>query len=151
MSAPTRRPPPAREAPSLDAAAVARRTQRASPGAVGRAAEEGAARWLAAQGYEILARNHRTRRGEVDLVCREAGVLAFVEVRSRSRLDYGSPAGSVDRAKARRVVAAATDWALRHGGLGQDMRFDVVAADLSGREPRFLLIRGAFDAEGEPR
>jgi len=72
-----------------------------------------------------------------------------VEVRSRSRLDYGSPAASVTVAKARRVIAAATDWALRHGGLDQPMRFDVVAVDLSGGAPSFQLYRNAFDAEGK--
>ena len=118
--------------------------------ALGQAAEEFAARWLVEQGYRVLARNHTTRRGEVDLVCREASTLCFVEVRSRSRRDFGSPAASVDVRKARRVVAAATDWALRHGGLEQSMRFDVVGVDLSDGTPRFVLIRGAFDAEGVP-
>jgi putative endonuclease len=117
----------------------------------GRAAEEAAAAWLEARGYRVLARNHATRRGEVDLVCREGGVLCFVEVRSRSRRDYGSPAASITFAKARRVVSAASDWALRHGGLAQPMRFDVVAVDLSGAAPRFQLLRDAFDAEGAPR
>lgn len=124
---------------------------RQSTRALGRAAEECAAQWLAAQGYRIVARNHATRRGEVDLVCREGRTLCFVEVRSRSRLDFGSPAASVDVRKARRVVAAATDWALRHGGLEQDIRFDVVSVDLSGGAARFELIRGAFDASGAPR
>jgi putative endonuclease len=114
----------------------------------GRAAEDAAAAWLAGQGYRVLARNHRTRRGEVDLVCRDGEALCFVEVRSRTRLDYGSPAASVTSAKARRVVAAATDWALHHGGLAQDIRFDVVAVDLSGPVPRCELFRNAFDAEG---
>ncbi len=114
----------------------------------GASAEAAAAAWLEARGYRVLARNHRTRRGEVDLVCSEGAVLCFVEVRSRSRLDYGSPAASVTMAKARRVVSAAMDWALRHGGLEQAMRFDVVAVDLSGPEPAFDLIRSAFDAEG---
>ena len=123
--------------------------RRRSPRELGRAAEEEAAGWLERQGYAVLARNHATRAGEVDLVCREGATLCFVEVRSRSRLDFGSPAGSVTLAKARRVVAAATDWALRHGGLEQQMRFDVVAVDLSpGGGPRFELFRGAFDASG---
>jgi putative endonuclease len=116
----------------------------------GQRAEDAAAAFLEARGYRVLARNHRTRRGEVDLVCRDGGVLCFVEVRSRSRLDYGSPAASVTASKARRVVAAATDWALRHGGLDQAMRFDVVAVDLSGPAPAFDLIRSAFDADGRP-
>ncbi len=124
---------------------------RQSTRAIGRAAEECAAQWLAAQGYRIVARNHLTRRGEVDLVCREGRTLCFVEVRSRSRTDYGSPAASIDVRKARRVVAAATDWALRHGGLDQEMRFDVVSVDLSAVTPRCALIRGAFDVTGAPR
>jgi putative endonuclease len=124
---------------------------RTSSRARGRAAEDAAASWLVAQGFEVLARNHATRRGEVDLVCREAGVLCFVEVRSRARLDYGSPVASVDARKARRVIAAATDWALRHGGLEQDMRFDVVSVHLSPGALRFELFRGAFDAAGFPR
>jgi putative endonuclease len=116
----------------------------------GQVAEAAAAAWLERQGYAVLARNHRTRRGEVDLVCREGGTLCFVEVRSRSRLDFGTPAESVTVSKARRVVSAATDWALRHGGLEQAMRFDVVSVDLSGGAPRLELIRGAFDADGRP-
>jgi putative endonuclease len=98
----------------------------------------------------VLARNHRTRRGEVDLVCEEAGTLCFVEVRSRSRLDFGGPQESVTRRKARRVVDAAIDWAIHNGGTDRATRFDVVAVDLSEGEPRFELFRGAFDATGHP-
>lgn len=116
----------------------------------GRRAEEAAAAWLEAQGYTVLARNHATRRGEVDLVCREGETLCFVEVRSRGGADHGTPAESITGAKARRVVAAATDWAVRHGGLDRAMRFDVVAVDLSAGRPRFTLYRGAFDASGAP-
>jgi putative endonuclease len=114
----------------------------------GRRAEDAAAAWLEGQGFEVVARNHATRRGEVDLVCREGATLVFVEVRARSRADRGSAAESVTPAKARRVVAAATDWAARHGGLSGPVRFDVVAVDLAGPSPRFQLFRGAFDARG---
>ena len=96
----------------------------------GDGAEGLAAAWLERQGYRVVARNHRTRRGEVDLICRDGETLCFVEVRSRARTDYGSPVASVTVAKARRVVAAATHYALRHGGLEQPMRFDVVGVDL---------------------
>jgi putative endonuclease len=115
----------------------------------GCAAEQAAARWLESQGYRVVARNHATRRGEVDLVCMEGGTLCFVEVRSRASAAFGSPSRTVDRRKARRVVAAATDWAVRNGGLERAMRFDVVAVDLSAGAARFELIRGAFDSTGE--
>jgi putative endonuclease len=99
----------------------------------------------------VLARNHATRRGEVDLVCREGETTCFVEVRSRSDLAHGTPAESVTRAKARRVVAAATDWARRHGGLEQPFRFDVVSVEWREDGPRLTLYRGAFDASGAAR
>lgn len=114
----------------------------------GREAEDAAAAFLARQGYVVLARNHATRRGEVDLVCREGAVLCFVEVRSRTSRAQGDPAETVDRAKARRVVHAATDWALRHGGLERAIRFDVVAVVLGPGGPELTLHRNAFDADG---
>jgi putative endonuclease len=117
---------------------------------LGRAAEDLAAAWLERRGFRVLARNHATRRGEVDIVGMEGDTLCFVEVRSRSRTGLGTPAESVTRAKARRVVAAATDWAVRHGGLDRSIRFDVVAVETGGAEPRIRLIPGAFDAEGLP-
>jgi putative endonuclease len=117
----------------------------------GRRAEALAADFLVRAGYEILDRNHAIRRGEVDLVARERGVLCFVEVRSRTSRAQGGPEETVGRGKARRVIAAATDWALRHGGLAQDIRFDVVAVTLAeGAEPEVALFRGAFDADGKP-
>ncbi len=114
----------------------------------GRRAEALAEAWLAGHGYQTLARNHATRRGEVDLICREGEVICFVEVRSRTSLAQGSPLETVGVAKARRVVAAATDWAARNGALAQALRFDVVAVVFEGEAPRFELVRGAFDASG---
>jgi putative endonuclease len=115
----------------------------------GRDAEDVAATFLEGQGYRVLARNHATRRGEVDLVCHEGGTICFVEVRSRGSAAFGSPALTVDVRKRRRIISAATDWAVRHGGLERAMRFDVVAVDLSTGAPRFELVRNAFDASGE--
>jgi putative endonuclease len=116
---------------------------------IGRRAEDLAADWLTRRGYVVLARNHATRQGEVDLVCRAGGVLCFVEVRSRAGSTHGTPEETVDRRKALRVVAAATDWARRHGALDDDIRFDVLAMTGSASDPAFQLFEGAFDASGE--
>lgn len=117
----------------------------------GRRAEALAEAFLRREGYEILDRNHAIPRGEVDLVAREGEVLCFVEVRSRTSRAQGGPEETVGRGKARRVVAAAQDWALRHGGLDREIRFDVVAVTLEpGAEPEVVLFRRAFDAEGKP-
>jgi putative endonuclease len=119
--------------------------------ALGRRAEELAAEFLAGRGLEILDRNHRIRRGEVDLVARDGDVLCFVEVRSRSSRAQGGPEETVGRAKARRVVAAAADWAVRHGGLDRAIRFDVVAVTFAeGAAPLVEHFPGAFEADGGP-
>lgn len=122
--------------------------------ATGRAGERVAEAFLAARGFAVLARNHRTRRGEVDLVCRERApegdLIVFVEVRSRTSGAQGGPEETVGVGKARRVVAAATDWALANGGLEQAFRFDVVAVTFGDGEPRVEHLPGAFDAAGRP-
>jgi len=124
--------------------------ERSSTRARGREAEAAAARWLEGQGFEVLARNHASRRGEVDLVCREGEVICFVEVRSRAAGGLADPVETVTPRKARRVAAAAADWAARHRALERPMRFDVVAVRLGPGEPDFELVRGAFDASGGP-
>lgn len=124
-------------------------TEARERGERGRAAEALAERYLAGLGYRTLARNHATRRGEVDLICQDGEVICFVEVRSRCSAAQGSPLETVSPSKARRVVAAATDWAARNQALEQQLRFDVVAVLLDGAEPRFELVRGAFDASGQ--
>lgn len=113
-------------------------------------AEALAADFLAAQGFRVVDRNHRCPRGEVDLVCEEGGALAFVEVRSRTSEAQGGPEETVGRRKARRVVAAATDWALRNDGLERTICFHVVAVTFGEGDPRVELFRDAFDGDGSP-
>lgn len=111
-------------------------------------AEAAAAAWLEGRGWEILARNHRSRRGEVDLVAARGETLAFVEVRSRTGYSHGGAVGSIGLRKRRRVIAAAIDWAKRAGLLdARALRFDVITV-LDREPPEFEWIEGAFDAEG---
>lgn len=121
--------------------------------ALGRRAEDLAAEHLAARGWTLLDRNHRAARGEVDLVFRDGRYVRFVEVRSRTGEAQGHPEESVGRGKARRVIAAATDWALGHGGLDQRFRFDVVAVTFpeeGDASPEVRVFLDAFDGDGRP-
>ena len=108
----------------------------------GEEAEELAARLLAKKGLVVLARNYRTRFGEVDLVARDGATLVFVEVRARSWGAFGGAAGSVDTRKQRRIVAAARHYLARLGTEPR-CRFDVVALQGPNGEPAW--IRAAFD------
>jgi putative endonuclease len=116
---------------------------------LGRHGEELALRELERAGFRIVARNLRTRRGEIDVVALEGSTLCFIEVRLRSRSDYGTSAASVDGRKQRRVIAAARELLAReHFPPHAALRFDVVAIDgAEPNAPRVEILRGAFDAD----
>lgn len=105
----------------------------------GAAAEEEACRILRQHGYLIVARNWRTRLGEVDIVARDGGVLVFIEVKARSGGGFGGAEAAVGPAKRRRIVAAAGAFLAAHG-CELPARFDVVA--LEGDDVR--ILRDAF-------
>jgi putative endonuclease len=96
--------------------------------AKGARAEDLAARHLAGRGLVVVERNFRTRQGEIDLVARDGDSLVFVEVRMRSRREFGGAAGSVTAAKRARWVAAAQAYLARIGR-EPPCRFDVVLLD----------------------
>ena len=106
----------------------------------GAQAEEVAARFLCDKGLQVIARNYRTRLGEIDVIARDGEVLVFVEVRLRSRDDYGGAVESVDGRKRHRIALAAHGYL---GQLGQEppCRFDVITVE--GR--RVHWIPAAFD------
>ena len=95
--------------------------------AQGAAAEDRAARFLADRKLKVIERNFRVRGGEIDLVCRDGRSVVFVEVRKRSRADYGGAAASITPAKQARLVLAARHWLQRHGET--PCRFDCVLID----------------------
>ena len=107
--------------------------------AAGVLAEEQAARFLAARGLKVLARNYRCRGGEIDLVCRDGATLVFVEVRLRTHRGYGGAAASITPMKQRRIVLAANHYLA--GKPLPACRFDAVLLDGT----RIDWIRNAFE------
>ncbi len=89
--------------------------------------EKAAAEYLQRKGYQVLERNSRTPYGEIDLICRQAGVIVFVEVKTRSSTSFGFPEESVTRRKQERMVACAQAYLQGHADLDGDWRVDVVA------------------------
>lgn len=110
----------------------------------GREGEALAARFLEGRGLKVVERNFRVRGGEIDLICRDGKVLVFVEVRLRSRQDFGGAAASIGHGKRQRLILAA-----RHFLAGKqdcDCRFDCVL--LAGLDAgRIEWIRDAFSAD----
>ncbi|GLI96606.1 YraN family protein [Sphingobium sp. BS19] len=102
----------------------------------GRQAERICGWWLRLKGWQILARRARTPLGEVDLVVRKPGIVAFVEVKARSsvaELDF-----AIDERRLARVAAAAEILAATYCQPGDDMRIDVMLL-APGRPPRHLV------------
>ncbi|MGE0449979.1 MAG: YraN family protein [Vicinamibacterales bacterium] len=100
---------------------------------------------LRRRGYEILARRYRCRSGEIDIVARDAGTLAFIEVKTRVGHAFGSGLEAVTWIKQRRIMLVALDYLVRHGLTGQACRFDIVAVTFEGEAERVEICRGAFD------
>jgi putative endonuclease len=119
---------------------------RASTAELGADAEESACRYLLDQGYRLLTRNYRCRYGEIDLIMGDGSTIVFVEVRMRSRTDFGSGAESVDSRKQGRILRSAEHYLKRHATLLASCRFDVVSIHRTGNEHRLNWIRNAFGA-----
>jgi putative endonuclease len=108
-----------------------------------RRAEIRAARYLRSQGYRIVATNFRVKEGEIDLVAWDAGILVFVEVKSRTSTDL--PESAVGIRKRTRVIRAAHAYIARFGLQRAPYRFDILAVNETPmRNPEFRLIRDAF-------
>jgi putative endonuclease len=90
----------------------------------GRRGEGWAALWLRLHGWRIAARRVKTPRGEIDLVARRAGTVAFIEVKWRAAGEGLDTA--IDAYRLRRVAAAAEAVAHRHARPGDTVRIDVL-------------------------
>jgi putative endonuclease len=116
-------------------------------GNTGREAEMLACDYLQARGMTVVARNYRSRFGEIDLIMDDRDCLIFVEVRYRRQARYGSGAESVDPRKQARIVACARHYLLCHPRAAQrPCRFDVVAIG-GGAKPAIEWIADAFPAQ----
>jgi putative endonuclease len=105
---------------------------------------------LQGHGFAIVARNYRGRNGgvEVDLIGWEGTALVFVEVKTRSKDDFGKPEEAVDTEKQVRLIRAAGEYIHRRGVAWKDVRFDVVSV-LCGEPPALTHIQDAF-GRGSP-
>jgi putative endonuclease len=114
---------------------------------LGRAGEDLALRHLQRRGYELVARNHRTRYGEIDLIVRDDRTLVFCEVKSR-RAGAGSPWDALRESKQRQVRQMAIAYLSEVPGRPNtaELRFDAIGVvfDARGRLVRLDHLEGAF-------
>jgi len=112
----------------------------------GASGEKLACRFLRRQGYKVLYRNFRGRSGgEIDIICRDQDTLVFIEVKTRSREDFGRPFEAIAKGQQDRISLGALAWLRMLDNPDILFRFDVVEVVMAKDfEPRIELIRNAF-------
>ncbi len=113
----------------------------------GVAGEQAAERWYRARGFDVVARNWRSPLGELDLVVGKAGLLAFVEVKTRTGTSFGGPFEAVGWRKQRKLRTLGEAFVASHRAAraASRFRFDVASVRLDGRaEPDVHVFEDAF-------
>jgi putative endonuclease len=113
---------------------------------LGARGENLACQFLRKRGYKILYRNFKGRTGgEIDVVCRDRDTLVFVEVKTRTREDFGRPVETVNRKQRNRIAHGGLAWLRLLDDPDILFRFDVVEVVIGeGEEPRLELLKNAF-------
>ncbi|MBX3420839.1 MAG: YraN family protein [Pirellulaceae bacterium] len=118
---------------------------------LGTAGEQVAADYLKGIGYRIVARGHRQKLGEIDIIAVDGQYIVFVEVKTwRSDRD-GDPSQAVTQSKQDKITRTALTYLKRHKLLNQPARFDVISIVWQGGsagQPKLKHYKHAFQASG---
>ena len=109
----------------------------------GKAGEDLAARFLLEKGYQILSRNYRFKRSEIDIIAQKDNCLVFVEVKWRSTDAFGYPEEFVNEKKAAKILEGADQYIYEANWNG-NIRFDIVAIRQINGQTEVLQIEDAF-------
>ncbi|MGQ9801648.1 MAG: YraN family protein [Candidatus Saccharicenans sp.] len=93
----------------------------------GRWGEEIAAEYLKRQGYLIIARHFQFHHTEIDLIARDGDYLVFIEVKTRSSVDFGLPEEAITERKKAYLRKAAEGYLYLNNLSQVDCRFDVIS------------------------
>jgi len=116
---------------------------------VGKLGEKTAQKFLKKRGYRIRETGFRCRHGEIDIIARKKDYLVFVEVRTKTNLEFGTPEESITQAKKEKLIALALTYTSTHQNLPSLWRIDVVAIELDdkGKLKRIELIENAVEQD----
>jgi len=108
--------------------------------------EDAACNYLEGRGYRIIARNFRTRFGEIDIIAEQGAYIVFAEVKTRKNSRFAEAREFVTKSKQRKILTSADLWLSGHSTELQP-RFDVI--EVYGEEnspvtPCINLIENAF-------
>ena len=111
---------------------------------VGARGEKLASEFLQRRGYEILERNFKYDRGEIDLIAKKDDLIVFCEVKTRRSKTYGGGEEAVDSRKQGQIRKVAEGFISSREPGDFDYRFDVIVVEQSGKTTKIRLIENAF-------
>jgi putative endonuclease len=103
--------------------------------------------FLKKKGYRILETNYRCPAGEIDIVARQGEYLVFIEVRTKTNRNFGSPEESITAAKMEHFERTVAQYQQAHSNLPALWRIDLVAVELeeNAKLKRIEIIENAFE------
>ena len=110
---------------------------------IGERGEDNAVNFLLANGYEVLQRNFRFGRAEIDIIAQKNAVLVFIEVKTRRNTNYGYPETYLSEPQQERIHLAAEEYVLQNEWQA-DIRFDVISILWDADESNFEHFEDAF-------
>jgi putative endonuclease len=110
---------------------------------LGQLGEDLAVDFLQKNGYEILDRNWRFQKAEIDIIAQKKNILAVVEVKTRSSLEFGLPQDFVKPKKIQLLVKAVNEYVVRRD-LDVNVRFDIIAIHHTKDKTEVEHIEEAF-------
>ncbi len=110
---------------------------------LGKKGEQLAVNFLLQHGYAIAIRNYRFDKAEVDIIARKESVLAVIEVKTRSSLDFGNPQDFVKPKQIQRLVKAVNEYVISND-LDVEVRFDIIAIAKQGKTFNIEHLENAF-------
>jgi len=118
---------------------------------IGKLGEQVAQKFLKKRGYRIRETGFRCRHGEIDIVAQKKDCLVFVEVRTKTNLEFGTPEESITQAKKERLIASALTYTTTHQNIPSLWRIDVIAIELDdkGKANRIELIENAIEQDSK--
>ena len=102
--------------------------------------EKLAADYLKRNKYKILEKNYKTKLGEIDIIARVGGEIAFIEVKTRSASPYLSGKYSVDRRKQYHIIRTASQY-ISHKRSTLQPRFDIIEVEIDRASGKLTALR----------
>ncbi|SCY20503.1 YraN family protein [Flavobacterium caeni] len=110
---------------------------------LGKWGEQYAVGFLTENGYQILETNWVFQKAEIDIIAQKGNVLAVVEVKTRSSIDFGLPQDFVKPKKIQLLVKAVNEYVMAHD-LDVEVRFDIIAIAKNDTQVTFEHLTDAF-------